>query len=192
MLKVRSSSLMSYFCLHEGSLKGSCVANPTLSPRLRRQQDPYGCGVGLVVGNYLATVQNSLKFIEQVLIKHFLEQWFAWCKGNVLNFKRREASCWPGQFGDCQEFLHLAKGGMFVVVQQSCKIHSPEGRSFRWVNKTQLIISIILGYPPPLLCKVWETRASISGSQHLTGLDALSQAPEPIVIPSVQKGRWRA
>lgn len=107
--------------------------------------------------NYLATVQNSLKFIEQNLIKPLLEQWFAWYKGCILNFKPREASCWPGHFGDCQEFLPLAKGGIFAVLQQSCKIHSPEGRSFRWVNKTQLIIFIILGYPPPLLCKVWET-----------------------------------
>lgn len=98
-----------------------------------------------------------MKLIEQFLIKPFLEQWFAWCKGNVLNFKPGEASCWPVQLGVCQEFPHLAKGGMFVVLQQSCKIHSPEGRSFRWVNKPQLVISIILGYPPFLLCKVWET-----------------------------------
>lgn len=74
-----------------------------------------------------------------------------------MNLKPREAPFWPSHSGDCQEFLLLAKGGIFVVLQQSCKIHSPEGRSFRWVNKTQLIISIILGYLPTLLCKVWET-----------------------------------
>lgn len=119
--------------------------------------DPYDYGVEVVVKNYLATFQNSLKFIEQNLIKPLLEQWFAWYKGCILNFKPREASCWPGHFGDCQEFLPLAKGGIFAVLQESCKIHSPEGRSFRWVNKTQLIIFIILGYLPPLLCKVWET-----------------------------------
>lgn len=128
------------------------MANPLL-PGLRRQQDPYVCRVGVVLGNYLATVQYSLEFVGQFLIRPFLEHWFAWCKDNALNFKPREASCWPGQLGDCQEFLHLAKGGMFVVLQQSCKIHSPEGRSFRWVNKTQPVLSIILGYPPPLLVR---------------------------------------
>lgn len=121
------------------------------------EYDPHDCGVEVVVRNYLATVQNTLKFIEQNLIKPLLEQWFTWYKGCVLNFKAREIPFWPSRFGDCQEFLALAKGGIFVVLQQSCKIHSPEGRSFRWVNKTQLIISIILGYLPTLLCKVWET-----------------------------------
>lgn len=53
------------------------MCNPTLSPRLRRQQDPYDCGVGVVAGNYLAAVQNSLTFIEHFVIEPFLEQWFA-------------------------------------------------------------------------------------------------------------------
>lgn len=37
----------------------------------------YDCGVEVVVRNYLATVQNSAKFIEQNLIRPLLEQWFA-------------------------------------------------------------------------------------------------------------------
>lgn len=73
--------------------------------------DPYDCEVGVevVVRNYFATVQ---KFIEHNLIKPLLEKWFARYKGCILNFKPREASCWPSHFGDCQEFLPLAKGGI--------------------------------------------------------------------------------
>lgn len=48
------------------------MADPILSPRLRRQQDPYDCRVEVVVGNGLATVPRSWRFIEQFLIKPFL------------------------------------------------------------------------------------------------------------------------
>lgn len=58
MLKVRSIFLFLFCCyFHEGSLEGSHVANPTLSRRLSRQQDPCGGGVRAIAGSYLAAVQ---------------------------------------------------------------------------------------------------------------------------------------
>lgn len=59
---------------------------------------------------------------------------------------------------------------MVVVLQPSCKICSPEGRSFRWVNKTQPVLSITLGCLPPAAVEdAGDSTASFEHLAHLVG-----------------------